>query len=220
MANESKEATQETSEVIEMSDGRKTTFAGKRRMIQTPIFKNGDWEGMRVDFRFPVSDAYPENTIWLPRPDPDAKVSVGGEQRSARAVYEAYGCKQKNGDFVTTVKPGTDKEAAAEDMFDAVKAGTDRFYKEGIWSDRREASGLAGTSVLVRAMVAMSKANGTGKNAADAKEAIRGLTPKGKLELRSSAKLKPFVDEVEAAIAARSKKAQPKVDSDAVLKGF
>lgn len=209
--------TEEKGETIEMSDGRKVTFAGKRNIQQTMFFdENGHWLHNRIDFRFEMSDVYPENTILVPRPADDFIVQVGDESRLGMEQYAAHGAKQKHGDLAAGAKGKDGQETTVEDLYDAIKRGVDSFYDEGVWSERREASGLAGTSVLLRAMVAYSKDRGTGKTVQDARETLKGLDAKTKLAMRNTKELKPYVEKIEAARAAKLEK----VDTSQVLVGW
>lgn len=218
--NEVTEATEDNSkegETIEMSDGRKVTFAGKRNIQQTMYFdKDGRWTHNQIDFRFETSEVYPENTIKVPRPADDFIVQVGDEPRIGLEQYAAHGAKQKHGDLAAGAKGKDGQETTVEDLYDAIKRGVDSFYDEGIWSERREASGLAGTSVLLRAMVMYSKDRNTGKTVQDARDVLKGLDAKTKLKMRGTKELKPYVDKIEAA---RMEKLE-KVDTSQVLAGW
>lgn len=222
--NEVTEATEATEadgkgegETILLSDGRKAVFAGKRSIQQTMHFDaNGRWEYNTIDFRFEISEEYPENTIKVPRPADDFVVQVGDEARLGLEQYAAHGAKQKHGDLAAGVKSKDGQETTVEDLYDAIKRGVDSFYEEGIWSERREASGLAGTSVLLRAMVAYSKDRGTGKTVQDARDTLKGLDAKTKLAMRNTKELKPYVEKIEAARAAKLEK----VDTSQVLVGW
>lgn len=224
MATEETEVTEATEsadgkegETIEMSDGRKVTFAGKRKIQQKMFFdENGRWTHNQIDFRFEVSDVYPENTIRVPRPADDFLVQVGDETRVGMEQYAAHGAKQKHGDLAAGAKGQDGQETTTEDLYDAIKRGVDSFYDEGVWSERREASGLAGTSVLLRAMVEYSKDRGTGKTVQDARDTLKGLDAKTKLAMRNTKELKPYVEKIEAARAAKLEK----VDTSQVLAGW
>ena len=89
----------------------------------------------------------------------------------------------------------------------AVDELIDRLYN-GEWSVKREANGMAGTSVLVRALVEY-----TGKTVEQIKQFLSGKSQAEKVALRNNPKIKPIVERIEAEKA--STKAN--VDTDAML---
>ena len=84
---------------------------------------------------------------------------------------------------------------------------TDRLYN-GDWSVKRESSGMAGTSVLVRALV-----EHTGKTVEQIKAFLAGKSQAEKVALRNNPKIKPIVDRIESEKAAK----KTSVDTDALL---
>lgn len=190
---------------VEMSDGRKVEFKGKQKMLKSDVFKDGHYVGTRFDFRFEISDAYPENTLMFHRPSEHAVVTVGDETRNARGCLEAMGSRQKFGDAAAGEKD-------VEDMFEEVKDTIDGF-NAGKWSERREASGLAGTSVLLRALVI---ASGGKRTATDARDYLKQFDAKTKLALRRDKTLAPIIEQLEADKAAKA----AKVDTGKLLEGW
>ena len=83
----------------------------------------------------------------------------------------------------------------------------DRLYN-GEWGIKREANGMAGTSVLARALVEL-----TGKTRDQIKTFLAGKTQAEKVALRNSAKVKPIVERLESEKASKGSK----VDTDALL---
>jgi hypothetical protein len=83
--------------------------------------------------------------------------------------------------------------------------------KKGEWQKEREKSGMAGTSVLIRALVESS-----GKPVETVKAFLADKTHAEKIALRNNPKIKPIVDRIEAEKANKS----GSVDSDALLEGI
>ncbi|MGH9438463.1 MAG: hypothetical protein ACRD22_11355, partial [Terriglobia bacterium] len=77
----------------------------------------------------------------------------------------------------------------------------------------REAGGMAGTSVLLKAMVEFAQGR---KTIEQVKEYLSTKTQAEKLALRNSPKLKPIVERLEAEKVAKG----AKIDTDALLAGF
>lgn len=201
-----------TEVIVEMSDGRKVAFPplgpnGKgKKMIKEDLFDaHGHWVGTRFDFRFEISDAYPDNTITFKRPAADATVTVGDTKRNAREQLEAMGSRQKFGDAAAGEKD-------VEDMYEEVR-DTIESFNDGKWSERREASGLAGTSVLLRALVL---ASGGKRSAEDARAYLKQFDAKTKLALRRDKTLAPIIEQLEAAKAAKA----ASVDTGKLLEGW
>lgn len=163
-----------------LADGREVDFVGKRKMLKEPII-DGDRVGVRLDFR-------------------------NGESREfiipaeLMAQFAAHGAAQKLGDE-------TAGEDDIDDMVLAVDDLAERLTK-GEWKIAREGGGMAGTSVLLKALV-----EHTSKPVEDLKAWLKGKTQQEKLALRNSKAIKPIVERIEAEKAASG----AKVDTDALL---
>lgn len=170
-----------TIQTVTMDDARIVDFPGKRRMLKDTIFQEDGSIAVRIDF-------------------------VNGETRifalpeSLLAKFAAHGAEQKLGDEVA----GLDD---VEDMVQAIDELTERLNK-GEWSVRRESSGLAGASVLAKALVEMS-----GKAPSEIKTFLASKSAAEKAALRSNPKLATFIAKLEA----NKKKKGPVVDSEALL---
>lgn len=166
---------------VKLTDGRVVDFAGKRKLLKESSVVDGK-VNVRLDFR-----------------NGETRTFIIPDNLTAR--FAAHGAEQKLGDEI----------AGLEDTDDAVLA-IDALIKrlnEGQWSVARESNGLAGTSVLVQALV-----KAYGKTVEQIKAFLDGKTAAEKNALRASPKIKPFVDEIEAAKNAKA----AKVDTDALLK--
>ena len=114
--------------------------------------------------------------------------------------FATHGAEQKLGD----------ETAGLEDVDDCVMAVDeliDRLYS-GEWGQKREANGMAGTSILARALCEL-----TGKTREQIKAFLSGKTQGEKVALRNSGKVKPIIDRLEAEKV--SKKGT--VDTEALL---
>jgi hypothetical protein len=165
---------------IKMQDGRNVDFVGKRKMLKETIIE-GSKVSVRLDFR-------------------------NGETRTFEIPDElllkfaGHGAEQKLGDE-------TAGEEDVDDMTLSVDALIERL-NAGEWGTRREGSSMAGTSVLLRALV-----EHTGKTVEQVKAFLSTKTQAEKQALRGSAKLRPIVDRIEAEKAAKN----AKVDTEALL---
>lgn len=169
-------------ETVEMEDGRKVEFAGKRKLLKDSIFAaDGSIDHIRLDFR----NGKTVNFVIPP---------------ALLAQFAAHGAEQKLGD-----------ETAGEDDVDDMVEGVTELVarlEKGEWSTRREGGGMAGTSVLLKALVEKS-----GKPVEHIRTFLSTKSQAEKMALRNSAQLKPIVDRLEAEKLAKN----AKVDTDALL---
>ncbi len=167
---------------VEMSDGRVVDFPGKRKIQKESTIHADGTITVRVDF-------------------------INGETRTLAllpdliAKYAAHGAEQKLGD----------EAAGYEDIEDAILAVDDLIGRldQGEWALKREASGLAGTSVLARALIEV-----TGKSAQQIREFLSTKTQAQKVALRQDARIAPVVQKLEAN---KKKKDAPQVDTAELL---
>ena len=175
-------AKQETQiETVVMQDGRAVDFAGKRKLLKESIVGDDGSVQIRLDFRNGETRLFtlPSNLM---------------------ARFAAHGAEQKLGDEIA----GTED---VEDCVLAVDNLIDRLYN-GEWSVKRETNGMAGTSVLMRALV-----EHTGKTPEQIKAFLSGKSQAEKVALRNNPKIKPIVDRIEVEKASR----KTNVDTDALL---
>lgn len=174
----SKEATQITT--VTMTDGRTVDFAGKRKLLKSANEVDGKVQ-VQLDFRNGETRLFtiPEGLL---------------------TKFAAHGAEQKLGDAI----------AGLDDIDDAVMAIDeliDRLYN-GEWNVKRESTGMAGSSVLARALV-----EHTGKTAEAIKAFLASKSQAEKVALRNNPKIKPIVERIEAEKASR----KSDVDTDALL---
>lgn len=175
-----KEVVAKTVETVTLTDGRQVDFAGKRKMLKETIIE-GDTVAVRLDFRNGAT-----RTFVLP---PELILRFAG-----------HGAEQKYGDETAGVDDVDDMVMAVDDL--------DSRIQKGEWSIKREGGGMAGTSVLLRALMEFS-----GRTQEQVKEFLSGKSQAEKLALRNSPKVKPIVERLEAEKASRA----AKVDTDALL---
>lgn len=168
-------------ETVTMTDGRVVDFAGKRKLLKESSVNADGKVQVRLDFRNGETRLFtlPDNLL---------------------NKFAAHGAEQKLGDEIAGLTDTEDCVLAVDELID-------RLYN-GEWSVKREANGMAGTSVLVRALV-----EHTGKTVEQIKQFLNGKSQAEKVALRNNPKIKPIVERIEAEKA--SKKAN--VDTDAML---
>lgn len=190
------------SETVEMSDNRKVEFSGtwdKGQKIQKEVLVDGKPWGdltdeekakahigsaaIRIDFRNGTTRLYPLNP-------------------ALALQYAVHGALQKYGDELAGEQ--------ASDLDDWA-ATTDRLHERimaGEWRRAREGGGMAGTSVLLQALMEF-----TGRTADEVRAHIKDWTPQQKIALRNDPELKPIVERIEAEKAA---KVGAKIDTGAL----
>ena len=168
-------------ETVNMTDGRLVDFAGKRKLLKESILTADGMVQVRLDFRNGETRLF---TI------PDAML----------AKFAAHGAEQKLGDEIAGLEEVGDCVLAVDELID-------RLYN-GEWGVKREANGMAGTSVLLKALV-----EHTGKSVEQIKAFLAGKTQAEKTALRNNPKIKPIVARIEDEKAAK----KSNVDTDALL---
>lgn len=173
---------------VTMTDGRVVDFAGKRKLLKESIFGADGSVQIRLDYR-------------------NGETRLFTIPANLMAKFAAHGAEQKLGDEIAGLKGVNGAEADLDDCVMAIDELIDRLYN-GEWGIKREANGMAGTSVLARALV-----ESTGKTMEVIKTFLAGKSQAEKVAMRNNPKIKPIVERIEAEKA--SKKAN--VDTDALL---
>lgn len=173
-----------TVNTVTMDDGRIVEFSGKRKMLKESITTPDGALQVRLDFSNGET-----RTFTLP---------TGLVNR-----FALHGAEQKIGDEIAGVDD-------VEDCIMAVDALTERLNKgdEASWTAKRESSGMAGTSVLAKALVEHS-----GKPIDQIKAFLLNKTQAEKVALRSNAAIKPIIERLEANKAAK----KTGIDTDGLL---
>ena len=173
---------------VQMDDGRTVDFPGKRRMMKESTVSK---DGFTVETRFDFVHG-------------ETRVFIIEANAALFAKFAAHGIEQKIGDEVAGLDDPEDMIIAVDEVMERLAAGN--------WSAVRESSGLAGTSVLAKALI-----QSTGKTPQVIKDFLKGKTNAEKLALRQNPKIAPIVAELEA-----KKKPKPKteIDTDSMLDGL
>lgn len=170
-------------ETVTMLDGRVVDFPGKRRLLKESVIEDG-----KVVVKFDFRNGEARQFVI-----PDALMQK----------FAAHGAEQKFGDETAGLEDIDDAVLAIDNLMDRLNLGE--------WGIKREANGMAGTSILVRALV-----ESTGKDVAVIKGFLANKTHAEKVALRGNPKIKPIVERLEAEKAAKSN-AKSAVDTDGLL---
>lgn len=179
-----------TSITVRMDDGRDVEFAGKRKMLKSHTIDAATGEVVvRVDF-------------------------ANGETRTLNIVPEllhkfaAHGAEQKLGDEIAGVVDVEDCVVAIDQLLIRLEKGE--------WNATRDSNGMAGASILAKALIEM-----TGKSKAEVMQFLADKTHAQKIALRGNPKLEGIVKRLESEKASRSTKTKAApIDSDALLAGL
>lgn len=152
-------------ETVTMKDGAVVEFAGKRKLIKNSFERDGAVV-VRLNFR---NGEFREFTL----------------PQNLLNKFASHGAEQKLGDEIAGIEDIDDSILAIDELIE-------RLYN-GEWNVKRESSGIAGTSILLRALVKM-----TGKSVEQVKEFLKGKSNADKLALRNSDRLRPIIQELEA----------------------
>jgi uncharacterized small protein (DUF1192 family) len=177
---------------VKMDDGRLVEFAGKKQLLKESFVDADGTVKVRLDWRNGETRTFSIPTGLV-------------------AKFAAHGAEQKLGDEIAGLKKADGSDADIEDKVLAVDELIDRL-NAGEWNTRKESSGMAGTSVLIRALVELY-----GKSVADVRAFLKDKSQAEKMALRGNARIKPIVERLEAE---RASKSTSKVDSDALLAGL
>lgn len=180
-------------QTVTMTDGRLVDFAGKRRLIKESFVEDGKVK-VRLDWRNGETRLFtvPDELLFK---------------------FAAHGAEQKLGDETAGIKGANGQEADIDDLVLAVDNLIDRLY-DGEWTVKRASDGLAGTSVLLRALVEVYS-----RPVADIKAFLKDKTHAEKTALRQNPKIRPVIERLEAEKAAKAAKSAS-VDTDAILAGL
>jgi hypothetical protein len=118
--------------------------------------------------------------------------------------FAAHGAEQKLGDAIAGEKDIDDAVLAVDELIGRLNNGE--------WTATRQAGAMAGTSILIRALVEVS-----GKSVEEIRGFLADKSQAEKLALRRSDRLKPVIERLEAEKNANSKSS---VDTDALLAGL
>lgn len=178
-------------EVVQMLDGRKVEFVGKKKMLKETII-DGANVSVRIDFRN-------GETLLFRVPDGLLLKAAG------------HGMEQKLGD------EGAGEEDV-DDLYLAIQELADRLTNEGLagWTTKREGGGFGGASILVKALMeATSKDQPTVKAFLKAQVDAGATYPKLSSAFEEDADVGPIMKRLK-----KEKAAKTGVDTKAVLAGL
>jgi len=168
-------------ELVKMNDGSVKEFVGKRKMIKESIMLDDGALAIAIYFR-----------------NGETRTLVLNSQLTTK--FALHGAEQKYGDEVSGVEDLDDMVLAIDELHERLSKGE--------WGIKREASGISGSSILLRALV-----ESTGKDIGTVKTWLAGKTPAEKTALRKSSKLLPIIQRLETAKVSKA----TSVDTDALF---
>lgn len=172
-------------DTVKFADGSSIDFVGKRRMIKRTVI-SGDGVSVSFYFRNGEHRVYDIPPTMMP-------------------LFAGHGAEQKIGDAAAG-------STNIHDMIEEVDTVLGNLAKgPSGWSTKREGSGFAGQSVLLRALVQVSQ-----KPVERVREYLTKLSQKEKMALRQSPKLKPTIEAIEAQDAA----SDTSIDTDSLLEAL
>lgn len=170
---------------IQMNDGSTKEFGEKAKVIKESTVHHDGSIGVKFHFRNGEVKQF-----HMPH----------DHQLYARAAQ--HGLDQKFGDAFSGIDDVEDAALAFDKVADQIKAGD--------WNKGRVSDGMAGTSVLAKALVKV-----TGNSIEEVKETLKTLEPAQKAALRKQPAIATAIMEIESA-----KGSKGKVDVDEVLSRF
>ena len=175
---------------VTMEDGRVVEFNVKQKAVKESTVADGV-VSCQMDFANGMSRIFT-------CPDQEMLIKLA-----------MHGAEQKLGDEMAGIKEIDDCVLAVESLIARLEAGE--------WTKTRSSNGMAGTSVLIAALMEFS-----GKDVATIKEFLKDKTQAEKLALRKNPDIKVIVDRIEEErLAAKAEKDPTSViDTDALLAGI
>lgn len=184
-------------ETVTMDDGRVVEFVGKKMLVKESGY-DAETKTLwcRLDFRHGETRTFRTGDIQL------------------ILKFAAHGAEQKFGDEVSGVKDDEDKVEAIDTLMQRLEKGVSG------WLIGKEAGqGMAGASVLARALVRYSK-----QDIRTVRDYLATLDAKTKTALRADPEVAQHIKDIEAERAARAaergKSAKPGVDTSSILAGL
>lgn len=168
-------------ESVTMTDGRVVEFAGKRKLVKESMVDDSGTVAVRLDFRNGATRLFTLRADML-------------------AKFAAHGAEQKLGDEIAGLDDLDDAVLAVDGLIERLDAGE--------WNMQRESNGMAGTSVLARALAEVKSVD-----IEKVKAFLKTKSQAEKIALRNNPTVKAVVERIEAEKAAKGNK----VDTEALL---
>lgn len=169
-------------ETVNMTDNRLVDFAGKRKLLKESFVAADGTVSIRLDFRNGET-----RTFAIPS--------------NLTAKFAAHGAEQKLGDEIAGLDDIDDCVMAVDELIERLNKGE--------WSQKREGNGMAGTSILARAL-----SEAMGKPIEAIKTFLASKSQAEKVALRNNPRIKPVIERLEAEKASKGKNA---VDTEKLL---
>jgi hypothetical protein len=179
-------------DTVTMDDGRIVEFPGKRKLQKNTTITPDNEVQVRLDWR-----------------NGETRLFTIPEGLMTR--FAGHGAEQKLGDQIAGLKGKDGGEPDIDDCVFAVDELIERL-NAGEWSLQTAGAGLAGVSVLAKALSEVM-----GKTATEIKTFLSARTHAEKVALRNNPKIKPTVERIEAEKAAKQLQKAPAVDTDKLL---
>ena len=170
-----------------MEDGTSLEFGAKQKLVKEITI-----DGSKVNVKLSFCNGSIRNFLI-----PSEKMLM---------LLAGHGASQKLGDEMSGIKEIDDCVLAVDDLIKRLEADE--------WTKTRTSNGMAGTSVLIQALIRK-----TGKDVDVIKAFLSAKTQQEKVALRGNPSVKPFVDEIEAEKLAAKVAKDPSavIDTDALL---
>lgn len=178
-------------ESVKMDDGRIVDFPGKRQLLKSSTITADGRVEVRLDFRNGETRLFVVPTALV-------------------LQFAAHGAEQKLGDEIAGLKDPSGGEASIEDKVLTIDALMERLER-GEFNARREGNGMAGASVLIRALCELRS-----KSVAEVKAFLETKSHADKLALREVPAVKAIIQRLEAEKASK----RPSIDGEALLAEF
>jgi hypothetical protein len=185
-------------EIVELEDGTKGEFVGKRKLNKSYVLKdNGDLDHLRFEFR-------------------NGRVLMISVPPALLGQFAGHGGIQKYGDELAGMKPAEGQDEVDIDDMVLEMEKLDESIQAGKWSTRKEGDGMGGTSILIKALLEYS-----GRTIDQVKAFLKDKDIKFKIALRlddkkrnkSGQTMAEIVKKIEAEKALKG----PKVDTSGAL---
>jgi hypothetical protein len=187
----SKAADEAAKNKVKMDHGEEIEF-GKRTMTKD------DWVGEDGSLNVRINFSNGKSLTWTIPARYTAKCAL-------------HGAKQKLGDEVAGLKAEGGVKADVDDQFLAVEELIERLNgteDDSGWSMQREGGGLAGASILAKALAELKSLP-----MEKVKAFLKTKTQAERMAMRANAQLKPIIERLEAEKVSKG----PKVDSNAII---
>jgi hypothetical protein len=190
---------------VKMEDGREVEFAGERKVLKDGIIVMND--GAVVSFDDATEDQRRHGQPAIRFDFVNGTTRAFPLRKDMLLNYAIHGGKQKYGDELAGHKSDDPDDWAL--TLDELH---EQLHDKGDWYAER-APGMAGTSILIKALMEFNEQKGTPKSVESIKAFLKDKKPAEKEALKHTDRLRPIVARLEEERRARA----GRVDTDALL---